>query len=43
MVENRRMIKKITRFSVCADEVYKQTVLLSRGMKKNRDDLRLVI
>lgn len=43
LVENRRMIKKITRFSVCADEVYKQTVLLSRGMKVNRDDLRLVI
>ena len=35
--------KKITRFSVCADEVYKQTVLLNRGVKVNRDDLRLTI
>ena len=43
LVENRRLINKITRFSVCADEVYKQTVLMSRGMKVNRDDLRLTI
>ena len=43
LVENRRLINKITRFSVCADEVYKQTVLVSRGLKVNRDDLRLTI
>lgn len=43
LVENRRLIRKMTRFSVCADEVYKQTLLLSRGMKVNRGDLRLVI
>lgn len=43
LVKHRRLIKKITRFSVCADEVYKQTVLLNRGVKVNRDDLRLTI
>jgi hypothetical protein len=43
LVENRRLINKITRFSVCADEVYKQTVLVSRGLKVNRGDLRLTI
>ena len=40
LVANQKIIKKITRFSSCADEVYKQTVLLSGGFDVNPEDWR---
>ncbi len=50
LIENRKLIKRMTRFSVCADEVYKQLLLCNssfaemiyRDENGNTDDLRLV-
>lgn len=50
LIENKKMIKRMTRFSVCADEVYKQLLLCNSsfvemiymGENGDTDDLRLV-
>ncbi len=40
LLANRREILKLTRFSICADEVYKQTILLHYGHPVANDNLR---
>ena len=37
-----KSIMKLTRFSLCADEVYKQTILLHKGYQIENDDLRRI-
>jgi hypothetical protein len=42
LLRNQKRIKKLTRFSVCADEVYKQTILFSEGCDIVPSDLRFI-
>ena len=42
LIQKKRQILKITKFSICADEVYKQTFLQNQGLMIENDDLRLV-
>lgn len=42
MLQKEREILKLTRLSLCADEVYKQTFLSEHGLEICNDDLRLV-
>lgn len=42
LLANRREILKLTRFSICADEIYKQTFLLYYGHPVVNNDLRRV-
>lgn len=42
LLQKEREILKLTRLSLCADEVYKQTFLSERGLEICNDDLRLV-
>ena len=42
LLENKKLIKRLTRFSLCADEVYKQTILINMGCPIVRNDLRRI-
>ena len=42
LLQKKKEILKFTRFSLCADEVYKQTFLAGCGLEICNDDLRLV-
>lgn len=42
LIANKRKILKMTSFSVCADEVYKQTILMHQGHPIVNNDLRKV-
>lgn len=43
LLENKKKILKTVRFSVCADEVYKQTFLLAKGIPLHNSTLRLIL
>ena len=43
LLSNERTIYKMTRFSSCADEVYKQTMLLNHGFQVNPEDWRYMV
>lgn len=45
LIQNRKKIIKMTRFSLCADELYKQTIIINSKFAKNLypyDDIRLI-
>lgn len=43
LVERRKVIRRATRYSLCADEVYKQTFLMDAGFSVNSgDDIRYI-
>lgn len=43
LVERRRAIRRVTRYSLCADEVYKQTFLMDAGFSVNPgEDIRYI-
>lgn len=43
LLENEKRILKTVRFSVCADEVYKQTFLLAKGIPLHNSTMRLIL
>lgn len=43
LVQQEKSIKKLTRFSHCADELYKQTILFGKGCPMAGTDLRFTI
>lgn len=42
LLQNEKEILKLTKYSLCADEVYKQTFLFGCGLEICNDDLRLI-
>lgn len=43
LLHNEKQILRFTKFSVCADEVYKQTILMHNNIPIIRNDLRLIL
>lgn len=43
LLANKSTIMKLTRFSVCADEIYKQTILLHNNLPVVCNDLRMIV
>lgn len=43
LLANKAVIMKLTRFSVCADELYKQTILLHNNLPVICNDLRMIV
>lgn len=43
LIANEKRIRKITRFTSCADEVYKQTLLVSAGFPVDPEDFRYMV
>ncbi len=43
LLSNERKIRKLTRFTICADEIYKQTMLYNSGIAMESGMLRLIL
>ena len=43
LLEQEELIRKLTRHSLCADEIYKQTILYRWGVPMSKDSRRLIL